>query len=94
MIEAERKEPVGRERRKSERQSIGHYLLQLDPGGGRAPFSCFIWDLSETGARLRLGSYDPLPVTVQVKIGNVTHRARIVWRVGFEIGIEFIQEKT
>jgi hypothetical protein len=82
----------GSERRSSERVNIGRYLLKLAPGGGREPFTCFIWDLSETGARLKLSEYGPLPRQVTVMIGNVTKTARVVWRDGFDIGIEFLEE--
>jgi hypothetical protein len=80
------------ERRREERVSVGHRRLQLDPCDGRRPVDCLIWDMSLSGARLTLAQNIPLPPEVAVVIGNVTHRARVVWRKDPQIGIEFLQD--
>jgi hypothetical protein len=87
-------QPEGKDRRQYPRVSIGNYLLQLDPCDGRKPISCVVWDISETGARLRLAGDVALPPTIDILVGNVTRKARVVWRKSTQIGIEFIEEPT
>jgi hypothetical protein len=82
----------GRERRSEERQFIGNPLVKLDPGEGRPPLACFVWDISERGARLKLSQVIELPKTVGVLIGNVRKDARVVWSKGDQIGLEFFPE--
>ena len=83
--------PQAEERRKSERQQIGPYLLRIDPCDGRQTITCFVWDMSEGGARLKLAENAPLPNVISVLIGNVTRPARVVWRKDDQIGIEFLE---
>jgi len=78
------------ERRKSRRQDIGRHTLRLDPGEGQPIFNCFLWDISEGGARVQLEKDVPLPAEVSLVIGNVMHKARVVWRNGIQVGLEFL----
>jgi hypothetical protein len=45
-----------------------------------------------TGVRLGLPEDMPLPVRVQILIGELSHDARIAWRNGTTVGIDFIDE--
>lgn len=80
------------ERRREDRVSVGHRRLQVDPCDGRQPIDCLVWDMSVNGARLTLSHNVPLPPEVSVLIGNVTHRARVVWRKDPQIGVEFLHD--
>src|SRR5712692_7234355 len=79
------------ERRKSKREDIGRHLLHIDAGAGLPPLICFLWDISEGGARLQLQNDVTLPPEVSLIIGNVTRRARVVWRNGIQLGVAFLQ---
>ena len=86
------------ERRDAPRVDLdGRYSMRLDPSDGRAPIACALMDYSVTGVRLRLPQdMAPedmaLPERVQVMIGEVAHTARIVWRDGTTLGVDFIDE--
>ena len=66
--------------------------MRLDPCDGRAPLRCAMLDFSVTGARLELPDDTPLPAAVRVLIGDLSHRARIAWRKGRMIGVDFLDE--
>lgn len=80
------------ERRRSARSRIGHYVLRIDLGDDRDLISCVVWDMSEVGARLLLPADIELPGEVNVVIGNVTHRARVVWSKNRQVGLEFLDQ--
>ena len=81
------------ERRRHPREVIaGVYELLLDRSDGHKPMKCFIWDISEGGARLRLTeNSDSMPDKMLARIGNVSKPLRLVWRKQDEIGIEFLE---
>jgi hypothetical protein len=80
------------ERRRSARSRIGHHVLRVGLANGREPITCVVWDMSEEGARLVLSEDAELPAEVTVLIGNVTHRARVVWSKDRQIGVEFLDQ--
>lgn len=81
------------ERRDAPRASIaGRYAVRLDPRDGRELVTCAVLDYSITGARLELPENVSLPTDVQVVIGTLSHNARIVWRNGAVIGVDFVDE--
>lgn len=81
------------ERREAPRTNIaGRYTMQLDPGDGRDAVTCAVLDYSVTGARLQLPQAIELPTNLQVMIGTLSHNARIVWRDGTMIGVDFVDE--
>lgn len=81
------------ERRDAPRASVaGRYTMRLDPRDGRDLISCSVLDFSVTGARLQLPEDVALPTEVQVVIGTLSHNARIVWRNGAVIGVDFVDE--
>jgi hypothetical protein len=81
------------DRRDASRVEVeGRYSMRLDPCDGREPITCALLDYSVTGVRLDLPEDMPLPVRVQVLIGELSHDARIAWRNGKTVGIDFIDE--
>ena len=78
------------ERRAEERRPGGNALVKLDPGRGRPPFTCFVWDISEKGVRLKLSENSELPPIVHIVIGDVRKAARVVWRKADHVGLEFV----
>jgi hypothetical protein len=70
----------------------GQYSIRLSPGDGREPLICTMLDYSVTGMRLQLPADEPLPDQVMVLIGEIEHAARIVWRNGSTIGVDFVDE--
>ena len=79
------------ERRREPRERI-NAIVKLDPCNGSEPIACFVWDMSESGARLKLEVESDLGKTVQVLIGNVRKPATVVWRKGDHVGLEFVPE--
>jgi hypothetical protein len=81
------------DRRDAPRAEVaGRYSMRLDPCDGRSPMDCALLDHSVTGARLQLPEDVALPDQVQVLIGALAHSARIVWRQGTTIGLDFVEE--
>jgi hypothetical protein len=66
--------------------------MRLDPCDGRGPITCALLDYSVTGARLRLPEDIALPEQVQILIGELCHYARIAWRKGTTVGVDFVDE--
>ena len=80
------------ERRKEERETVGHYLLQVDARDGRDPIQCRIRNISVSGACLELSEKTELPNEVTLIIGNVLRQAKIIWRKWNHTGIVFLEE--
>ena len=80
------------DRRDAERVDLaGQYTMRLDPADGRPPIDCPVLDFSITGARLEVPGNPALPTDVQILIGQLAHKARIVWRKDSVIGVDFIE---
>ena len=81
------------ERRDAPRVEVdGRYSMRLDPCDGREPITCSLLDFSVTGVRLQLPKDMELPGQVHILIGPLSHHARIVWRNGTTIGVDFVDE--
>jgi hypothetical protein len=81
------------DRRDAPRSDLGgRYSMRLDPCDGRDPISCALLDYSVTGVRLQLPEDVALPAQVQVLVGELSHNARIAWRRGTTVGVDFIDE--
>jgi hypothetical protein len=79
------------ERRSEKREHVGGtYLVKLDPGKGVPPFTCFVWDISESGIRLKLSERANLPPVVHILIGNVRKAAKVIWQKGDQVGLQFV----
>jgi hypothetical protein len=81
------------ERRQAPRIDVDRrFVMRLDPRDGRAPLECAVIDYSVIGARLELPVDVPLPDEVHILIGTIAHNARVAWRKGTTIGIDFVDE--
>ncbi len=80
-----------KERRKTPRRAINR-VAQYYTGAGALPRSCFITDISESGARLYCdsGMPDTFILSVFNDGGEMRRDCRVVWRLGGELGIEFV----
>jgi len=60
----------------------------------RSSFDCLIRDYSEQGARLKFSEAANVPEAIELYIPNKeeTHRARVEWRIGNEMGVSFGDE--
>ena len=67
-------------------------VAQFSSDDGSLPRSCMITDISEGGARLYSETDMPQKFTLQVSSDNGEARrdCRVVWRLGRELGVEFI----
>jgi hypothetical protein len=81
------------ERRSEKRERIDTYLVKLDPGKGLHPFTCFVWDISESGIRLKLSEQADLSSVVHIIIGNVRKAAKVVWQKGDQVGLQFLANR-
>jgi hypothetical protein len=79
------------ERRKNPRRKINrvaHFHSEISP----TPRSCMVTDISEGGARLYCEIDMPPKFTLRISGEGVNERreCRVVWRLGGELGVEFI----
>lgn len=87
---------VSGERRRSFRKNFSHPVNLLHPDG-KPICGCTMRDISETGARLKIGSQlepdesqlPPKFILAISKSGNVFRRCEVVWRRNDEIGVRF-----
>lgn len=80
-----------KERRKTPRRAINR-VAQYYTGAGALPRSCFITDVSDSGARLYCegGMPDSFILSVFNDDGEMRRDCRVVWRLGGELGVEFV----
>ncbi len=85
---------VFRERRKGTRRSINR-VAQYHCGLGALPRTCIITDISDGGARLYSDTEMPETFTLSVSGEDMDIRrdCKVVWRLGGEIGVAFIDRK-
>jgi hypothetical protein len=82
-----------RERRAHERYRVNNYHLKLDPGMGRPPIVCSVWDVSEGGTRLKMSEPIDLPRVVHILIGNIRRTAWVVWQKADHVGLEYFPHR-
>jgi hypothetical protein len=83
---------VLKDRRQSPRQVINR-IAKFHAGGGSLPRDCMVTDISENGARLYSEADIPERFTLSL-LGDGTsmrRECRVVWRLGGELGVEFIR---
>lgn len=69
-----------------------HYSAWVLLGSGRQPVECVIRDMSDTGARLEIASFGPLPQSFTLWLdrdGKVQRTCEIVWRRAYYVGVRF-----
>jgi hypothetical protein len=80
------------DRRQSRRRLINR-VAKIQSGGGTLPRDCLITDISTGGVRLHVEGYEVPDVFVLLLSGeNVARECnyQVVWRLGHEIGAQFI----
>lgn len=78
------------EKRQSPRRTIEHTVFMAT--GLSAPLKCQMMDISESGARLRVGDSRATPQEFLVQLGVGLNRwCRVMWRSNTEVGIMFIE---
>lgn len=78
-------------RRRTERHAVGG-LAKIQLGTGSLPRDCWVSDISDGGVRLHAEGMDvPDEFTLVLMGGNGGRRdCRVAWRLGHEIGAQFI----
>jgi hypothetical protein len=92
----QRRKEVPKERRKAPRRVINR-MAEFQTGLGALPRTCMITNISDTGARLFTEIVDvPERFTLSVSGEGVTsrHECRVVWRLGGELGVEFVGRRV
>lgn len=87
-----KRRPQVKERRKAPRRVINR-MAEFQAGMGSLPRTCMVTNMSDTGARLFTEIIDvPERFTLSVTGEGVVyrHECRLVWRLGGELGVEFI----
>jgi hypothetical protein len=81
------------ERRRTRRHSLNR-MAKIQVGAGTLPRDCLITDLSDGGIRLHVEGFDVPDEFVLLLSGEgLTGKERayrVVWRLGYEIGAEFL----
>lgn len=79
------------ERRKTARRTINRFA-QFHSEVSPMPRPCMVTDMSEGGARLYSEIEMPPAFTLSVPCDgtNMRRECRVVWRLGGELGVEFI----
>jgi hypothetical protein len=72
--------------RQSSRHSL-HYPACIEVGNGAAPLNCMIFDVSERGARLTVGTRTEIPEEFVLVFRR---HCRVVRRSEGQVGVEFI----
>ena len=83
--------PVFNERRKDARRKVNR-MAQFYTELGQLPRTCMVTNLSEAGARLYSDSEMPPQFILAVSGDgvNMQRECRVVWRLGGELGVEFV----
>ncbi len=91
-IRRRRLPPVLKDRRQSARRVINR-VAKFHGGLGSLPRDCVVTDLSENGARLFSEIEIPEQFTLSLFTDghSVRRECRVVWRLGGELGVEFVR---
>ena len=77
-------------RRRTERHAVAG-LAKIQTGTGSLPRDCWVSDISDGGVRLHSERTDvPNEFTLVLPGVNGRRECRVVWRLGNEIGAEFV----
>ena len=85
---------ASKERRLHPRQTINR-VAKFQSGVGSLPRDCFVTDLSESGVRLYAEGVEIPDQFVLLMTGEAAIRkeCRVVWRLGGELGVEFLDPR-
>ena len=83
------------ERRTAPRRIINR-LAEFHGEGSQFPRTCTVTDLSEKGARLYSEFEMPPSFTLSVRGEGISIRreCRVIWRLGGELGVEFVSSRS
>ncbi len=87
------KYPSSDEKRRGSRQKT-YADIWVDPGDVANPVFCRVLDISHEGARLSVQDHAILPDTFHMRMGSSRHAAKVMWRSGQQIGVEFQKPTT
>ena len=76
------------EKRETTRQK-SYADIWVDPGELATPIFCKVLDISHGGARLMVQGASVLPDTFVMCMATSKRHARVMWRSGQEVGVEF-----
>ena len=76
------------EKRETTRQK-SYADIWVDPGELAAPIFCKVLDISHGGARLMVQGTSILPDAFVMCMATSKRHARVMWRSGQEVGVEF-----
>jgi hypothetical protein len=64
--------------------------------GRRSSVDCLVREISDTGARLKFSTAVATPDVVELHIPSKdeTYRAKVAWRQGDEVGVDFGQDES
>lgn len=82
------------ELRKHPRKQI-RYAAWIDLGSGPPLRPCTIYDISNTGVRITLGTKEQIPAEFTLVLTadeRLRRRYRVIWQDGFDVGAAFIQQ--
>jgi hypothetical protein len=81
------------DRRHSQRQILNR-MARIQLGSGTLGRDCLITDISDRGVRLHVEGFDVPDEFVLLLSGeglnSKEHAYRVIWRLGYEIGAEFV----
>lgn len=81
------------ELRKNPRKHFGRPAW-IDVGKGVPLLLCVVYDVSDTGAGMKLSTEDTLPAKFSLLFsptGRPGRRCRVVWQDGHRVGCEFVE---
>jgi hypothetical protein len=82
------------ERRQSQRNALNR-MAKIQLGNGMLPRDCLVTDISDGGVRLHVEGFDvPDEFVLLLSGGGVVDKERVyrvVWRLGYEIGAQFVR---
>ncbi len=83
-----------KERRGIARRVINR-VAQYHSGMGALPRTCMVTDISASGARLysEIDMPDTFTLSVSLDDTEVRHECRVVWRLGGEVGVAFLEDR-
>ena len=75
------------ERRRAPRTKFGNWPVPIKVNGRELVFAC-VWDVSPTGACLRVPADRDLPAVFKIDFDGLTRLVEIKWRRGTFVGVE------
>jgi hypothetical protein len=85
--------PIGMNGRKHRRKAfVASAVVDLSDGSALRP--CAILDISDGGARLKVGNTKGMPARFKLRLsgtGTVVRVCKVVWKTKDEVGVQFLR---